>query len=133
MIGKQIGAQIKIYNPDNGKTLNFYTSNTSVQHKPGGNVSRNEPINPPPMLPPSGHHLLFKSQPPAIDFHDDYTTIMPSPPSAAPLPLTLPGASKALLSITPAVQASSSTHATNASSMPISATPLVSPLPRKKK
>ena len=58
---------------------------------------------------------------------------MPSPPSAAPLPLTLSGTSKALLPITPAIQASLSTHATNASWTPISATPLVSHLPSKKK
>ena len=84
------------------------------------------------MLPPSSHHSPINSQPPAIDFHHDYTTIMPSPPSAAPFPLTLSGASKSLLTITLAVQASSSTHS-HALSTPISDTPLVSHLPSKMK
>ena len=110
MVAKQTGAQIKIvvYNPDNGKTSNFYKSNTSVQHEPGDNVSRNEPINPPPTLPPSSYRSPFKSQPLAIDFHHDYATV-----------------NNAFTTIC--------RTSTNASWTPISATPLVSHLPSKKK
>ena len=52
MISKQGGPQIKIFahDFDNGKTSNFCTTNTAVQLEIGNNLSRDEPIKPPPTL-----------------------------------------------------------------------------------
>ena len=52
MISKQGGPQIKIiaHDFDNGKTSNFCTTNTAVQLERGNNLSRDEPIKPPPTL-----------------------------------------------------------------------------------